>query len=61
MLVFLVSSEIAYSFAQAVHFNTFGGNPVASAVGKAVLEVLTHEAFQSTTVFAVVPIDNLLL
>lgn len=32
-------SEIAKSFAQAVHFNTFGGNPIASAVGKAVLEV----------------------
>lgn len=34
-----ISSEIAKSFAQAVHFNTFGGNPIASAVGKAVLEV----------------------
>lgn len=35
----LIPSEIAKSFAQAVHFNTFGGNPIASAVGKAVLEV----------------------
>ena len=34
------SAEIAQSFAQAIHFNTYGGNPVASAVGKAVLEVL---------------------
>ena len=49
------SSEIAHSFAQAVHFNTFGGNPVASAVGKAVLEVLPQEVFQfaTETVFAV--------
>lgn len=36
----LCFSEIAQSFAQAVHFNTYGGNPIASAVGKAVLEVL---------------------
>lgn len=43
------SSEIAHSFAQAVHFNTFGGNPVASAVGKAVLEVLPQEVFQFAT------------
>ena len=38
-LVFYVL-EIAQSFAQAVHFNTYGGNPISSAVGKAVLEVL---------------------
>ena len=35
----LLLSEIAQSYAQAVHFNTYGGNPVSSAVGKAVLEV----------------------
>ena len=32
-------SEIAASYSKAIHFNTYGGNPVSSTVGKAVLEV----------------------
>ena len=28
---------------QALHFNTFGGNPMASAVGIAVLETMEQE------------------
>lgn len=31
--------EIASSFGKGVHFNTFGGNPVACAIGSAVLDV----------------------
>lgn len=31
--------EIANSLAQNLHFNTFGGNPVACVVGSAVLDV----------------------
>ena len=33
--------------AQKVHFNTFGGNPVVSAIGKAVLEVIDNEKTQA--------------
>ena len=32
--------------AQKVHFNTFGGNPVVSAIGTAVLEVIEQEKTQ---------------
>jgi alanine-glyoxylate transaminase/(R)-3-amino-2-methylpropionate-pyruvate transaminase len=32
-----------------VHFNTFGGNPVVSAMGKAVLEVIEKEKLQENS------------
>lgn len=35
----VTTPQIAESLGQALHFNTFGGNPMASAVGIAVLEV----------------------
>ena len=35
----VTTPEIARCLAQANHFNTFGGNPMASAVGSAVLDV----------------------
>ncbi len=31
---------------QALHFNTFGGNPMACAVGSAVLDVIDSEKLQ---------------
>lgn len=40
--VLLFFSEIAASFAKAVHFNTFGGNPVACAIASSVLDVRVH-------------------
>lgn len=41
----VTSPEIADSFAtSSFYFNTFGGNPVSAAVGKAVLEVIRDEA-----------------
>lgn len=39
--------EIAASFAKGVHFNTFGGNPVACAVASSVLDVRIHLIFDS--------------
>lgn len=42
----ITTSKIAAVMTQKVHFNTFGGNPVVSAVGKAVLEVIEHENLQ---------------
>ena len=38
--------QIAAVLAQKTHFNTFGGNPVACAIGKAVLEVIERENLQ---------------
>nr|CAD7406347.1 unnamed protein product [Timema cristinae] len=38
--------EIAETFTQALHFNTFGGNPIALAVGSAVLQVIEEEETQ---------------
>ena len=35
----VTTPEIAATLGNALHFNTFGGNPVACAVGSAVLDV----------------------
>ena len=35
----VTTPQIAQTLSQAAHFNTFGGNPMASAVGSAVLDV----------------------
>lgn len=43
----VTTSKIAQSLVGKVHFNTFGGNPVASAAGKAVLEVIERENLQA--------------
>jgi len=42
----VTTPEIAATLAQKIHFNTFGGNPVVSAIGKAVLEVIENENLQ---------------
>ncbi|MEW5317287.1 MAG: hypothetical protein WDW38_008598 [Sanguina aurantia] len=39
----VTTPEIAASIAGRLHFNTFGGNPVCSAAGRAVLEVIDQE------------------
>ncbi|XP_020626627.1 alanine--glyoxylate aminotransferase 2, mitochondrial-like [Orbicella faveolata] len=45
----VTTPEIAQSFAQAIHFNTYGGNPIASAVGKAVLETIDADGTQKNS------------
>lgn len=35
----ITTPKIADSLRQAIHFNTYGGNPLACTVGMAVLEV----------------------
>ena len=35
--------------AKRIHFNTFGGNPVVCAIGKAVLEVIEREKLQENS------------
>lgn len=39
MAAVITTPEIAKSVAAVNHFNTFGGNPMAAAVGLSVLEV----------------------
>jgi len=43
----VTTPEIAGAFARRIHFNTFGGNPVAMAQGRAVLEVIEREGLQA--------------
>ncbi len=42
----VTSSKIAQSLTEAIHFNTFGGNPVSCAQGLASLEVLLEDDIQ---------------
>lgn len=42
-------SEIAKSLTQRTHFNTFGGNPVATAAASAVLDVIDEEGLQENS------------
>jgi len=45
----VTTPEIAATMGQALHFNTFGGNPMASAVGIAVLDALKEDRCQETS------------
>lgn len=42
----VTTPEIAATLTKRIHFNTFGGNPVATAIGQAVLEVIDRENLQ---------------
>jgi len=45
----VTTPQIAATMAGKIHFNTFGGNPVVSAMGKAVLEVIETEKLQENS------------
>jgi alanine-glyoxylate transaminase/(R)-3-amino-2-methylpropionate-pyruvate transaminase len=45
----VTTPEIAKVLASRIHFNTFGGNPVVCAQGKAVLEVIEKEGLQANS------------
>jgi alanine-glyoxylate transaminase/(R)-3-amino-2-methylpropionate-pyruvate transaminase len=45
----ITRAEIAEVLTKRTHFNTFGGNPVSCAVGKAVLEVIDEEKLQENS------------
>ena len=45
----VTTPRIAATLSQRIHFNTFGGNPVVSAQGKAVLEVIEREKLQDNS------------
>ncbi|MFN0057657.1 MAG: aspartate aminotransferase family protein [Planctomycetota bacterium] len=38
--------EIAETLARRIHFNTYAGNPVSSAIGKTVIEIIEEERLQ---------------
>ncbi|XP_060747440.1 alanine--glyoxylate aminotransferase 2, mitochondrial [Tachysurus vachellii] len=42
----VTSEEIAHSFAKGLHFNTFGGNPLACSIASAVLDTIKEERIQ---------------
>jgi len=46
----VTTPKIAQALLGKVHFNTFGGNPVVSAIGKAVLELIDKENLQANCV-----------
>src|SRR5947208_11649887 len=43
----VTTPKIASVLTNRIHFNTFGGNPVVCAMGKAVLEVIEQEGLQN--------------
>ena len=45
----MTTPQIAQALATRIHFNTFGGNPVVCAQGKAVLEVIEREGLQANS------------
>jgi alanine-glyoxylate transaminase / (R)-3-amino-2-methylpropionate-pyruvate transaminase len=45
----VTTPQIASVLAKRIHFNTFGGNPVVCAQGKAVLEVIEREHLQANS------------
>jgi len=45
----VTTPKIAATMTQKIHFNTFGGNPVVSVIGKAVLEVIECENLQANS------------
>jgi len=45
----VTTPKIAQALTSRIHFNTFGGNPVACAQGRAVLEVIDREGLQANS------------
>jgi alanine-glyoxylate transaminase/(R)-3-amino-2-methylpropionate-pyruvate transaminase len=45
----VTTPKIAAALTQRIHFNTFGGNPVVTAMGQAVLEVIEQEKLQENS------------
>jgi alanine-glyoxylate transaminase / (R)-3-amino-2-methylpropionate-pyruvate transaminase len=45
----VTTPKIAQALASRIHFNTFGGNPVATAQARAVLEVIDREGLQANS------------
>uniref|UniRef100_A0A8C3LSQ3 Alanine--glyoxylate aminotransferase 2, mitochondrial n=1 Tax=Chrysolophus pictus TaxID=9089 RepID=A0A8C3LSQ3_CHRPC len=49
MAAVVTTKEIANSLAQNLHFNTYGGNPLACVVGSAVLDAIEEDNLQNNS------------
>ncbi|XP_051536788.1 alanine--glyoxylate aminotransferase 2, mitochondrial [Myxocyprinus asiaticus] len=47
----VTTAEIASSFAKGVHFNTFGGNPLACAIASSVLDTIKEDRTQENSAY----------
>ena len=45
----VTTPEVGAVLTRALHFNTFGGNPLSCAVGSAVLDVIEEEKLQANS------------
>ena len=45
----VTTPKIAQALVSRIHFNTFGGNPICCAIGRAVLEVIEREKLQENS------------
>ena len=45
----VTTPAVAARLAERIHFNTYGGNPVCTAMGRAVLEVIEREGLQANS------------
>ena len=45
----VTTPQIADTLSRRIHFNTFGGNPVSCAAGRAVLEVIAQDHLQDNS------------
>lgn len=49
MAAVVTTPKIAECLSQALHFNTYGGNPLASTVGISVLDIIEEEGLQKNS------------
>lgn len=49
MAAVVTTPKIAECLSQALHFNTYGGNPLASTVGISVLDIIEDEGLQKNS------------
>ena len=51
----VTTPEIAQTLAQRLHFNTYGGNPVCCAGGRAVLQAVDEDGIQANAAKVRIP------
>lgn len=56
----MTTPEVAQVLAQRLHFNTYGGNPVCCAGGRAVLRVVDEDGIQANAAKVCISRSNVL-